>query len=233
MDSFIKTLTYRAKRFRLSYLIFVAIMLGIDILSKIMSVIFGNGSQGNNAQDAVFLIYSFVYFIAIFKDSFNHLSMNGITRKVFFLTNSIFIVAVSIIMVITSYILSLFNSLIGIHSELLLNMVYNSSYLELFILGLSFSVLASFVGWLCSLLTYRFGNYMILIIIFVPQILMTVFAAVVSKIDKVHVLLNFVRYYFGMAEGIHPYTASLNLLLTAIAVGLINWLFMRKLSVKV
>lgn len=233
MDCVIKTSTYMVKRFKLGYLTFVAVMLGINILSKIMSVIFGDGSQGNNGQDAVFLIFSFVYFIAMFSDSFNHLSMNGVTRKVFFVANSIFIVIVSIILVITSYILSLFNSLIGVHSEILLNMVYHSSSPQLFILGVSFVTLAGFVGWLCSLLTYKFGKYMILIIIFVPQLIMTIFAAIITKIDRAQEFMNFVIYYFGMLEGIHPLTAGVNILLTVVAVAVINWLFMRKLPVKV
>jgi hypothetical protein len=211
----------------------MGILFGINVLSKIMSLMAGKGSQGNNAHDLVFLIFIFVYFIAMFKDSFNHMSMYGVTRKAFFITNSVFTLFASFVMVLSAFVFSRISSFIGVRSEPLLGMIYHSSYLELFAVGLCFSILAGFVGWLCSLLTYRFGNYMILIIIFVPQILMTVFAAVLSRLDRAREMLNFVMYYFGVFNGIHPLTAGVNLLLTAVVVAIINWLFMRKIPVKV
>jgi hypothetical protein len=93
--------------------------------------------------------------------------------------------------------------------------------------------LASFAGWLFSLLTYRFGNYMILVIIFVPQILITIFGAVIQYLGKTQDFMYLAAYYFGFTFGQTIYNVILHLLLTAVAVGALNWLLMRRLPVKV
>jgi len=234
MNSYIKTLVYMFKRFKKSYLILIAILLGITIFSKTMWLLFSNGSQGmNNSFDFAFLIYTFVFFIAMFKESFNHLSMNGVTRKTFFIANSIFLLFVSLAIEITSIAFIGINGLLGIHSKLLLDMIYQCSFFEIIILGLCVSILASFIGWLCSMLTYRFGNYMILVIVFVPQILLTIFGAVISKADKAEEISYLMRYYFGFANGPQPLIACTNLIITAAVIAIINWAFMRKLAVRV
>jgi len=234
MNSVVNAFIYNVRRFRNSYFIFSAIFLGILIFVKIIGLLFINGTQGNNVYDMVFLIYTFVYFIAIFKESYNHLAISGVTRKTFFISNIISIIFAAIVMEITAVIFIAFTRLLGMRTELILEMIFNrSSNFELFLLGFSFTVLASFVGWLFSLLTYRYGNLMILVIIFVPQILMTIIGAIIDYYGKTQSFYYYLSYYFGFAEGMTPYNTILNMLLTAAAVGAVNWLLMRRLPVRV
>lgn len=223
-----------AKRFKKTFLIFTSILLGILIFAKIMGLLFSGGELGSDGNDFAILIFIFVYYIAVFKDSFNHLSISGVTRKTFCLANIIFIIFTALVSEVTIIIFMALQRLFGNHPNFIIEMIFhNCTDFQRLLLGFSIAVLASFVGWLFSLLTYKYGNLMILVIIFVPQILMTIIGAIIDYYGKTQSFYYYLSYYFGFADGMTPYNTILNMLLTAVAVGAINWLLMRRLPVKV
>lgn len=235
MNKSINLIKYQWNTLQKGLLIMLSILLGLVLFIKILSATVDTGSThvSFGSIDFILGIYVFVFFIANFKTSFNHLINNGITRKDYFFSTIIFSIFSTLVLLVSAIVMSLICKLFNVDTSFFYNMLYNdSSIVEGYIILASILFLASMLGWLIGVLSYRYGTPMILAIIFVPQILITIFGIIISKLNLTEEFLNFTTFYLGLKDSPSPLLASLNFTITAALISLITWIFMKKVPVK-
>jgi len=184
-------------------------------------------------MDIILGIYAFVFFIANFKTSFNHLLVNGVTRKHYFISNFIFSILSTLILLVVELAVNFVCKLFNFDTNFLYSLLFSDiSFAESIVCLISIIFLASAVGWLIGVLSYRYGTPMILAIIFVPQILITLSGIILEKLNILEQVSKAVMFYFGILDKPAPLVASLNFQITALIITVITWIFMRKMPVK-
>lgn len=236
MNTRIKAIIYLMGRLKKSLPIMFGIFLGIILLIRIVGLITSGPDTkiSYGSIDFVFAVYIFVYFTASYRESFNHLSMCGVSRKAFFIAYSTCLLATSFIVLVATYIFKWFLEVIGIQSNLVISYAYmNSNFIQQTLILFCIYITAGIFGWLCSLLTYKFGKFTILAIIFVPQVLFTLIGLILTRTNSIDIALRLLTMYFALAEGMSSYIVCVNLLITTAVLGIINWIAMRRLAVRV
>lgn len=240
-----KTTIYNLKYSGKGMVILTGIMLAIGLLiAGVVSTYSGEVSKNDaqfNGFEVTFAIFLFVNFIVSFKENFNHLNLNGVTRKNFYFANLLTILSTSFSMLLLMFVLNGFYRLMGVSSHFMTNFLYGqTSYPNLICFSLSLFILASMTGWLFSLLSYKFGRLMNIALAVSPAIVFTIIPLLAIKLSIGKQLLNMFMFYFGFIKGMgfapvpnSVLYASLNFLITSIIFAIANWALIRKISVKI
>lgn len=232
---------YKLNSIKKSILILTLVMVLIALLSKIIEIlIISRSKTGQNVSsvfsgfDIIAVIFLFVGFMASFKETFNHLSVNSITRRLFFKSEIIFIVCASFILFILVFLLNGFYNLLGINTKFALYSIYpNLTAATFSALFISLLFMASSVGLLFTVLSYRYGTPMILFLSISPVLIFMIGPILVFRFGLRDILIKIFSYYFGYINNSpQPLAASLNFIITSAIFCGVSWIVMKKMPVK-
>lgn len=242
MNKLFNIVAYKLKNMKKGIFILTLVMVLIAILTKITEISITLKSNSRTTTTTIFsgfelvaAIFLFIGIMASFKENFNHLSVNGITRKLFFKSEIIFVAAASLMLFILMLLLYVFYDFLGVNTKFMLYSIYTSASPASFsVLFISLLLMASCVGLLFTILSYRYGTPVILFLSLSPVLVFTVGPILIYRFHLSDIFIRFFSYYFGYVNNsARPLLASLNFMITSIVSCGISWIVIRRMPVKI
>lgn len=224
------------------------IVLLIYSFFTIVSLVFHNGGSLSGVE-TVSTTFIFILMLASFRDHFNMLKQNGISRKTFFLSTAIVGPIIAFILIIIDIILfSIFNAIIegnnammcmlNCFEQLYPDRVSDSSFfqrtIETILLMGCINTFAMSVGYTIAAIYYRLTKFTkIIFFTSIPVLYIGFFfidsymfnGAIIEKIEAA------IKFCFGVGTN-NPYIPMLTLIIMSVIVFSISWIAIRRAPVK-
>lgn len=206
------------------------------IYMLLLPMILGNAGSSVKGMEAASLIFLFVVGLNIFKASFLFSQANGVTRRHFYAASLMTVAAASLVVTVVDALLYGAMSLFLPREQSLFSMLYPVSGLPARLLWtLTANLACTVTGWFITLLYYRSGKPVKLLISIVPPIFLSVGLPVLNNATGgrfLSALGNFFAFMLGLGGSPKAWAGSLGLLALAAVLSGLCFLLVRRAPVK-
>ena len=208
-------------------------MVGILLINLIIGVILKRFDSEGGSIDIITFIFALMFGFELFNSAFKFSLFNGVSRKTYLIASVVTIGVISLAWSVLTGIMIIISNEIG-SSTIVYSSIYSNDLFAMFLWLFSIILVLVVFSWFMAILLFSISKKAKLILLFVSiaigpiVVLIDVFVnEFISNIARVLLL------FLGITENTtSPYLSSLMLVLLAVVVIGINWLFLRKAEVK-
>lgn len=233
MNSIFKVSKYQIHDFKKPIMIFYFIILLVSF-TAIFAASKYPGEVSLGGLEIASAIFIFVSGLNCFKSNFKFMLANNVSRKRFYLGNIIALVSIAAFMALLDAILNNAFRLIFPYKSVVLQLYKNNSFFAGFLWSFSLNTLFVCLGWFITMLYYRCGKVMKIIISIAPIPLIVLF----QYIDKIsggligRAIADFLHKTMGFAYNNNVYICVLSFLVGAVVITAISFLLIRNAIAK-
>lgn len=214
------------------YLIITMVWIFLGVLVSAGRNNSGNGAM-MNGLDASTAIFLFIAGLNCFKANYKFMSASGVSRKRFFRGNTLALLGIAgLATIVDSALVFVFRTFMNYHQ--IYEQLYRNTHLFSGMAWLFFVYTAAItLGWLITMLYYRSGKQLKLVISLAPAVLFIGLGALNSLTGGsiFSAIARFTVGFWGL-ESMNPYVAAFNLSLFTALLGAFIFLLVRKAPIK-
>jgi hypothetical protein len=194
----------------------------------LLPLLLGNAKGSVNGVEGASLIFLFVMGLNLFKPSFLFMQANGVTRRHFYMGSLMTIAAVSVCLTIVDALL------FGANAQSLSGLLYaQSGFVARLIWTLAGNLAATAAGWFVTMLFYRSGKALKLVLAIAPPVLLCVGLPLLDSVISVTPALGrFAALLLGLSGRPDAWIGALSLIVLAALLSSFCFLLVRRAPVK-